>query len=139
MSLAESLKSLLHDPPPEFAFEITAEGIAMSRTRPPASVQYASLPANTVAPSPVKDNILDAVAFAAVVQKLVPKASGRTRRGCALILPDNSVRVAVLDFDTLPAKEEEVSLASRVSIHCFDPSASPFGSSSKNGCLWCTL
>lgn len=98
---------ILKDPPPEFAFEIAADGIAMSLTRPPAAVQHASLPSGAIAPSPVKENILDPAAFAEAVRKLVPPSNGRGRRGAALILPDNCVRIAVLDFDSLPAREEE--------------------------------
>ena len=79
----------------------------MARTRSPGSVQEASLPPGVVVPSPVKENVLDAFAFAAAVRKLIPAVSGRGRRGAALILPDNSVRIAVLDYETLPEKEEE--------------------------------
>ncbi len=102
-----SLKALLKDPPPEFAFEITATGIAMSRTRPPAATQKLPLPPGVIVPSPVKDNVTDADEFAATVKALVPASSGRGRRSAALILPDNSMRIAVLDFETLPDKEEE--------------------------------
>jgi len=100
-----SILALLKDPPPEFAFEIAADGIAMARTRPPASLQFAPLAPGIIAPSPVKENVLDAVAFTAVVKKLVPPAMGRGKRGCTLILPDNSVRITVLDFDRLFSAE----------------------------------
>jgi len=107
MSALKQITALLQDPPPEFAFEIAADGIAMSRTRPPSEVQHASLAPGILEPSPVKGNVLDAAAFAEVVRKLVPAASGKGKRSAALILPDNCVRIAVLDFDTLPEKEEE--------------------------------
>ncbi len=98
---------VLRDPPPEFAFEIASDGIAMSRTRGPSAVQYAPLPPECLAPSPVRENVLNPAAFAEAVRNLVPPSSGRGRRGAALILPDNSVRIAVLDFDSLPDKEAE--------------------------------
>ncbi|HVW83491.1 MAG TPA: hypothetical protein VHB50_02375, partial [Bryobacteraceae bacterium] len=101
------LKSLLQDPPPEFVFEIAADGIAMSRTRPPAAIREVALARGVLDPSPVKDNIHDPAAFAEAVANLVPAGGGRGRRTATLILPDNSIRVAVLDFDSLPAKEEE--------------------------------
>jgi type IV pilus assembly protein PilM len=107
MSALNKIIGLLQDPPPEFAFEVAADGIAMSRTRPPAAVLHAPLPPGAVSPSPVKENILDAAAFAAAVRKLIPAVNGRSRRRIALILPDNCVRIAVLDFDTLPEKEED--------------------------------
>ena len=97
--------NFLKDPPPEFAFEIAQDGIAMQRTRPPATRQYLALTPGVLIPSPVKDNVGDADEFARVVRALVPTGSGR--RTAALILPDNSLRLAVLDFETLPAKEED--------------------------------
>jgi type IV pilus assembly protein PilM len=111
MSALKQITALLQDPPPEFAFEIAADGIAMSRTRPPAGLQnvpqHAAIAPGVLEPSPVKGNVLDVAAFAEVVRKLVPAASGKGKRSAALILPDNCVRIAVLDFDTLPEKEEE--------------------------------
>lgn len=107
MSALDQIKALLKDPPPEFAFEIAADGIVMSRTRQPAAVQHAALPEGVIVPSPVKDNVLDAAALAQAVAKLVPASTGRGRRSAALILPDNSMRLAVIDFATLPDKEEE--------------------------------
>jgi type IV pilus assembly protein PilM len=107
MSALDKILGTLRDPPPEFAFEIAADGIAMSRTRPPAAVQYVALPAGVIAPSPVKENVLDQAAFFEAVRTIVPPSNGRGRRGAALILPDNCVRIAILDFDNLPEKEEE--------------------------------
>jgi type IV pilus assembly protein PilM len=101
------LGGILQDPPPEFAFEIGADGIAVSRTRPPATVQQAALRPGVLNPSPVKENILDPVAFVEAVRKLVPPAAAGGRRTAALILPDNCVRIAVLEFDTLPEKEDD--------------------------------
>ncbi len=97
--------NFLKDPPPEFAFEVAQDGIAMQRTRPPAALQHLPLKPGILIPSPVKDNVTDADEFARVVKALVPIGSGR--RTAALILPDNSLRLAVLDFETLPPKEED--------------------------------
>jgi type IV pilus assembly protein PilM len=105
MSAFSKVMAVLQDPPPEFAFEIAADGITMSRTRPPATIQHAPLAAGIIEPSPVKENVLDPAAFSEALRKLIPAGGGR--RGAALILPDNAVRIAVLDFDTLPEKEEE--------------------------------
>jgi type IV pilus assembly protein PilM len=108
MSAFENILGVLRDPPPEFVFEIAADGIAMSQTRPPVAIQTVPLAAGVIAPSPVRENILDPEAFADAVRKLaLPQAGRSARRRAALILPDNSVRIAVLDFDSLPAKEEE--------------------------------
>jgi type IV pilus assembly protein PilM len=106
MSALEWFQGLLNDPPPEFAFEIAADGIAMARTRPQTAVQHAPLAPHAISPSPVRENILDPIAYAAGVRKLVP-AAGRGRRTAALILPDNSLRLAVLEFEDFPDKEAE--------------------------------
>jgi type IV pilus assembly protein PilM len=105
MSLLDSIAGILRDPPPEFVFEIAADGIAVTRTRPPATLRHAPLAEGVVVPSPVKDNIPDPAAFTAAVTQLIPPQPGR--KSCALILPDNSVRVSVLDFESLPGKDEE--------------------------------
>jgi type IV pilus assembly protein PilM len=105
MSPFNKIMALLQDPPPEFAFEIAADGLTMSRTRPPAALQHAAFAPGVIGPSPVKENVLDPAAFSEAIRKLIP--AGKGRRGAALILPDNAVRIAVLDFDTLPEKEDE--------------------------------
>jgi type IV pilus assembly protein PilM len=108
VSLLTRLFSILQDPPPEFAFEIAPDGIGMLRTRPAGgALQHVPLKPGTLSPSPVRENVLDPAAFADAVRRLVPPATRKARRSAALILPDNCVRIAVLDFDTLPDKEEE--------------------------------
>jgi type IV pilus assembly protein PilM len=107
MSALNKILGILRDPPPEFVIEIAADGMACSRTRPPTAPQHVPLQPGVIAPSPVKENILDPAAFAEAVRKLIPPATGRGKRSAALILPDNCVRIAVLDFDALPDKEEE--------------------------------
>ena len=107
MSVLEKVMGVLRDPPPDFVFEVAANSIAMSRTRPPAGLQHVPLPAGAIVPSPVKENILDPAAFAAAVRRLAPPTGARSKRSAALILPDNCVRIAVLDFDMLPEKEED--------------------------------
>jgi len=107
MSFLDKLPGILRDPPPEFIIEVASDGLALSRTRPPVSVQHVPLPPGVISPSPVKENILDPAALAEAVRKLIPPATGRGKRRAALILPDNCVRIAVLDFDNLPEKEDE--------------------------------
>lgn len=106
MSLANKLLDILKDPPPEWAFEITADSIAVSRTRPPVAEREIPLAAGVLAPSPVKENILDGGAFSEAVRKLVP-AGTAGKRTAALILPDHCARLAVLAFDAIPDKKED--------------------------------
>ena len=106
MSVA-NIWSIFRDPPPEFAFEIAADGIAVARTRQPAATQHVPLAPGVIAPSPLKENILDTATFADAMRKLLPPGNRHGRRTAALILPDNSVRISVLEFDSLPDKEED--------------------------------
>ena len=106
-SLFGKLKTLLEDPPPEFAFEIDADRIVISRTSPPFAEREARLAPGVVVGSPIKDNVLDPVAFGQALASLVPTAGGRRRRGAALILPAAAVRLAVIEFESFPSKEEE--------------------------------
>jgi type IV pilus assembly protein PilM len=107
MSILDRIPGLLQDPPPEFAFEIASDGIAMSRTRPPATVQVAPLASGVLSPSPVKENVLDPAGYAEVVRKLASAANAKGRRTAALIIPDNALRLAVLEFENIPQKEAE--------------------------------
>ena len=103
--MLDRLKSWIRDPLPSMAFEISEAGIAAARIGSRAELDFAPLPAGTLAVSPLTDNVIDR--FAAAVNTLASRQSGRRRREVALILPDFSTRIAVLDFDSFPAKAEE--------------------------------
>ncbi|MDQ6677960.1 MAG: hypothetical protein M3Z09_11750, partial [Acidobacteriota bacterium] len=97
----------MQDPPPEFAFEISEQCIAMARTRAAAALTFQDLPSGVISASPLRDNVLQPEAFAQAAMALVPTQTGRKRRTAALILPDYSARVSVLDFDSFPEKAED--------------------------------
>jgi type IV pilus assembly protein PilM len=104
----QKLAALFQDPPPEYVFEVGPTSIAMARTIGGTQPLIESLDPGVLSPSPVRDNVLDADAFAAAVKKLVASTGpGRRQRRAALILPDHSARVSVLDFDTFPTKPDE--------------------------------
>lgn len=98
------LTSLLKDPPPAMAFEISEAGIASARIGARAELDFAPLPAGAVCVSPMKENVVDAGAFAETVRRA--SGSGR-RKEAALILPDFSTRIAVVDFDSFPSDAKE--------------------------------
>lgn len=106
MSWLHRLKSLVTDPPPEVVFEVSAQGIAWTRTRDPRPA-HAPLEPGVVEVSPIEDNIRRPEAFAAAVRAAAGNGEGRGRRRAALILPDYCARVTVLDFDSFPAAPEE--------------------------------
>jgi type IV pilus assembly protein PilM len=97
--------SLLTDPVPEYAFELSEAGIAWAR---PASPQPAFQPLepDTIAVSPLADNVHRADALADKVRAIIGGTSMK-RRGAVIILPDYCARVAVLGFDNFPTDPRE--------------------------------
>ena len=103
----ERLKSILQDPPPAMAFEISEAGIAAARIGLHAELEWQPLKSGTLAVSPLKENVIDADDFASVVRLLGSTQAARKRRDVALILPDFATRIAVLDFDSFPSEAKE--------------------------------
>jgi type IV pilus assembly protein PilM len=103
----DRFKAFLQDPPPAMAFEISEAGVAAARIGSRAELEFCPLKPGALAVSPLKDNIVDPDAFSQAVRKLVAAHAGRKRRGAALILPDFSVRVTALDFDSFPSDSKE--------------------------------
>ena len=105
--LLDSLKSILLDPPPGMAFEVSEAGIAAARIGARTELDFHPLKPGVLAVSPLKDNLLDEVEFTAAVKALAATHSSRKGRDAALILPDFSTRTTVLDFDSFPTDAEE--------------------------------
>jgi type IV pilus assembly protein PilM len=102
--MLEALKSLLQDPPPAMAFEISEAGVSAARIGSRAELDFAPLPEGAVIVSPLKENVIDPDAFGQAVRSLI---SSQKRKEVALILPDFSTRIAVLDFDNFPSDVKE--------------------------------
>ncbi len=106
-----NLRSLIQDPPPSLAFEISEAGIAVARIRPRGETAFHPFKAGIVAASPLHDNILVPDEFTRAVRALAGSNGTRKHREAALILPDNCARISVLDFDEFPSdRREQVSL-----------------------------
>ena len=101
------LKSLLHDPPPAMAFEISETGIAAAAIGSRAELGFCALKPGVLSVSPLKENLVDADEFTMAVRALAGNQAVRKRRDVALILPDFSTRIAVLDFDEFPSDAKE--------------------------------
>jgi type IV pilus assembly protein PilM len=105
--IIDKLKSLLQEAPPAMAFEITEAGIASARIGARAELDYLPLKPGTLAVSPLKENVLDPDEFMSAVRSLAGTQAARKRRDVALILPDFSARISVLDFDLFPKDPKE--------------------------------
>jgi len=106
MSLFGKLRGLVEDPPPEHIFEISEAGIAWARGAAPET-GFEALAPGVLAVSPIEANVLDAAAFTARVRAAGGANGQRKRKGAVLVLPDYCGRIAVLDFDSFPARQEE--------------------------------
>lgn len=101
------ISRLIDDPPPQYVFELSEAGLAAARLDPkaPPRIGFQPFPPDTIAVSPVRDNVLHMEGLAEAIAALAPKTDKRVR--AVLILPDFSVRVSVLDFDSFPAEAEQ--------------------------------
>jgi type IV pilus assembly protein PilM len=102
-----SVASLLKDPPPVYAFELSEAGVAAAQVGRTPKISFAPIEKDVLSISPVHDNVLRLEALLAQVRAVAPAEGGRKRRRAALILPDYAVRVTVLDFDAFPTDAKE--------------------------------
>ena len=105
--MLDRLKSLLQDPPPSMAFEITEAGIASARIGARAELEFFPLKPGTLSVSPLKENVIDPDEFTMAVRAVANTQTTRKRKDVALILPDYCARIAVLDFDNFPSDPKE--------------------------------
>jgi type IV pilus assembly protein PilM len=102
-----SLKSLLLDPPPGMAFEVSEAGIAAARIGSRTELDFQALKPGVLSVSPLRENVLDEKEFATTIKALAATHGARRGKDAALILPDFSTRTTVLDFDSFPADVDE--------------------------------
>src|SRR5262249_53002023 len=105
--MLNKLKSLLQDPPPSMAFEISEAGIAAARIGARAELDFQPLTPGVITVSPIKENVADPDEFVFAVRSLAGTQSARKRKDVALILPDYCARMTVLDFDQFPSDPKE--------------------------------
>lgn len=109
--MLESLRKLIDDPPPPYAFEISQGGIAWARRLPDkgAALETGFLPLapGVLTVSPVQDNVAQPETFENAVHTLANGSTASRHREAAVILPDFSTRVAVLDFEQFPKDRDE--------------------------------
>ena len=105
--MLDVFKSILRDPPPGMAFEISEEGIAAARIGAKVEMEFQPLRPGVLSISPVRENVLEEGEFLAAVKQVAATQAAWKRKGAALILPDYSARIMVLDFDHFPADAKE--------------------------------
>src|SRR5271157_3706175 len=112
---------------PTIACEIAADRVLAGRAADSGRmVEIASareLAPGTVVPDLMEANLHDGAAIRQAIAGALEGVGGRSRDVIA-ILPDSSVRVAFLDFETLPAKRDEAEAVVRFRLKKslpFDP------------------
>ncbi len=112
---------------PRLACEIAADRVLAGRAADTSRmVEMASareLAPGTVVPDLMEANLRDGAALRQAIEGALGGVGGRSRDVIA-ILPDSSVRVAFLDFETLPAKRDEAEAVVRFRLKKslpFDP------------------
>ncbi len=95
---------------PTAAVEITPDGV-LAASLPSAGAApvyaFASLPFGALLPGIGEPNIREVEAVSAAFRSALSQVSPRTR-DVTLVLPDTAVRIFVLDFDALPARDADV-------------------------------
>ncbi len=107
MSVLDTIKKLVLDPPAAYAFELSEAGLAFASAHASGfQPGFREFAAGTVIASPTEDNLADANTLLETLQALFP-VNGNRKRRAALVLPDYAARLAVLDFDSFPSSAEE--------------------------------
>ncbi len=108
MRIPAPIAAILQEPPPSMAFEISEAGISVARLAGKTELDFRPLKPGVLAITPLKNNVvMPGRELSMAVRELAPQNGNRKRRDVALILPDYSSRVAVLDFDNFPSDTKE--------------------------------
>lgn len=95
---------------PPAAIELSAEGVlgaALDASTGEPAYAFAPLAAGALVPGIAEPNVRSAEAVTAAIRSALSGLSLRSR-SLTVVLPDSSVRVFMLDFDSLPSRTAEV-------------------------------
>ena len=105
------LGALTSDPPPLLVLELDEAGVVAIRRNARSLDAEARaerfFEPGVLDPAPGRPNIRDAQAVEEAVRSLLDELGPVKRNETALLLPDESSRLTVLDFDALPANQDE--------------------------------
>lgn len=108
--LGSRFEALTAPATPAVAVEIAAAGVRIARRAAPATPERAQsrpLPPAAVQPSAVRQNLGDPEAVTAALRSLL-QSFGLAAPSLTLLVPDLAARIAVLDFDALPSRRDEL-------------------------------
>jgi len=96
----------LSDPPPDHVFEISEFALAGVSPRQPELQNRERFKDRGLTASPSLPNLIRPQLYRDALPK-VSAGNGARRMTTALVIPDYAVRMAILDFEEFPAKDEE--------------------------------
>jgi type IV pilus assembly protein PilM len=96
----------LSDPPPDHVFEISEFGLAGVSPRQPELQNRERFKDRGLTASPSLPNLIRPQLYRDALTK-VSAANGARKLTTALVIPDYAVRMAILDFEEFPTKEED--------------------------------
>ncbi len=108
--MLQLLNKLLPDPPPPLVFEI-GDGLLTGVRRTGSTIEARArleLPLEIVEVSSLEVKIVDTAALAVLFEELLLELAPIPRPTAALLLPDAASKLAVLEFDSLPSKPQEL-------------------------------
>jgi type IV pilus assembly protein PilM len=113
-SIWSACRRLVADPPPADIFEVSGRAIAAAhRNGGDPELKRAELAGGVLRVTPLEDNVADQAAFQAAVNLVSGPPAGTRKRPAALVLPDYSARISVLDFQTFPGSAAEQAMLVR--------------------------
>ena len=112
MPLIDIVQRWIPEPPPDRLFEITETSLAGASPRSPGEIRQQVFLERSLAASPSAPNLLKPHLYrGALAQVSGSGAAGRSaapkQSATALVIPDYAVRMAILDFEEFPPREEE--------------------------------
>lgn len=105
--IAGWFRKLLAEPPPSWIFEIGATALHFAHHNGSWRLGSVPIEPGVLRVNPVEDNVQDPDRLLALVQGIAPDRPRARPRPAALILPDYSARVMVLEFDEWPRKPQD--------------------------------
>ncbi len=96
----------LSDPPPDHVFEISEFALAGASPRRPDLQNRVHFDNRGLTPSPSLPNLVHPQLYRDALPQLT-ESNGARRNTTAIVIPDYAVRMAILDFEEFPSKEED--------------------------------
>lgn len=106
MSIVGQIQQWISNPPPAYLFEITEASLTAATPKSPGEQKHELLAERGLTVSPSTSNLTKPYLYREALQRMFP--NGGTRRpATAIVIPDYAVRMALLDFEEFPQRDED--------------------------------